>query len=104
MLKPPVSAIRLLKMNEIRAESSDSRLLQPGQILPVQQHTAAGGLVQRGEDIQQRGFPGARFAHDGDKLAFLHGERDTAQCLYLGTTQTSCIHFLQVVDFKDTHV
>ena len=38
----------------------------------VEQHISRGGLIQRGKDVQQRGFTAAAGAHDGDKLAFNH--------------------------------
>ena len=48
----------------------------------VQQVFAAGGRVQAAEGIQQSRLSGARCAHDGDKLAFVDGERDAAQGMH----------------------
>ena len=57
-------------------------------------HCAAGGLVQRGKDVQQSGFSAAAFAHDGDVFALLYGEIHVPQGLYLYCAEARGIYLL----------
>ena len=45
-------------------------------IQPVQQDRASGDVIEPGDQIDQRGLARPRAAHDGHKLAGLHGEAD----------------------------
>ena len=57
-------------------------------------HRAAGGLVQRGKDVQQSGFSAAALAHDGDVFALLYGEIYVPQGLYLYCAEARGIYLL----------
>jgi len=58
----------------------------------AEQVAARGGHVHAADDIHQRGFSGARRAHDGHELGFVDGQRnvlqgrdgDVAHAVYLG--------------------
>ena len=52
---------------------------QRGKIAPLEEHGAAGGAVERAENMQQRRLARTGRSHDGQRLAGLHLEADVAQ-------------------------
>ena len=87
------------KTQVVPAEGSDLAFLNLREILSVQQHGAGGGLVQGGEDVQQRGFSGSALAHDGDVLAFLDGEIHVLQRFHGLAAKAGFVDLFQVFDF-----
>lgn len=69
-------------------------VLDFGDIPARKTHRAAGGLVQRGKDVQQSGFSAAALAHDGDVFALLYGEIYVPQGLYLYCAEARGIYLL----------
>ena len=53
--------------------------VEAGDVFAVQQNVAGGRAVQAGQQTQQRAFAAARWSHDGDELAVLDLEIDSAQ-------------------------
>ena len=100
-----VQQIELLKHKTqvVTAKRRDLRLPDTGQLLPGQNHTACGGLIQRGQNIQQRGLAGAGLTHDGHILAVLHGEIHVFQCFHFVPAKTGCIDLLQAGHFQNLH-
>ena len=92
------------KAQVVTAEGSHFILLNPGEIVALQQDGAGSGLVQRGQDVQQGGFTGSAFTHDGNVFAFLYGKINILQ-RFDGLTAEPCfINFLQSFDFEQTHL
>src|SRR5205085_8056662 len=44
-----------------------------------QEVVAAPAIVEQADDAQQRGFPGPRWPHDGDKFTFFYLQTDAAK-------------------------
>ena len=55
--------------NARTAQPRERVIVERAQILACEQHTAAVGSLQPGNDIEQRRLTGAGLAHDGEKLA-----------------------------------
>ena len=69
-------------------------VVEQPQVSAVQVHGAAVPGVQTGHAVQQGGFAHARFAHDGDKFARLHGKG------HVGKHRCVAIAFAEVVDME----
>ncbi len=70
------------------------------EIAAVEQHLAGGWPVKGGEYVQQGGFAGSGFTHDGDKFPFLHVEIHIVQSLDLGAGKPARIDLFQIPHFK----
>ena len=73
-------------------------LLEPGDLVAEQRIAARGGIVQKPQDIEQRGLAAARGAHDGDEFTLLHFERHAVQCDGLDLFGTE--NLLEVLNFQ----
>ena len=88
----------------LAAEGGHLALAHGGHVPPGEQHLAAGGRIESGEDVEQGGLAGAGLAHDGDELALVHGEIDVAQRLDAVAAQARGVDLFEVLDFENGHV
>ena len=91
------------KAQMIPAEGGHVGLLHLADVPALQQHLTGGGLIQRRQNVQQRGLAGAGFTHDGHIFALLHGKGDAAQRLHGLAAEAGGIDLSQVVDFQNFH-
>ena len=77
----------------------DTFSLEDNILLPL----AAGGTVERREEVQKRGFAAAALAHDGDVLAALDGEGDAFERLDLRAAEAGGVGLGETADFKKGH-
>ena len=78
-------------------ESRQPGFRNGGKVLAVQQDLPGSGLVQCGQQIQQRGFAGAAFAHDGHVFARLYRKGHAGQGRHTHPAEAGGVNFLQVV-------
>ena len=97
-----VEQVELLKHEPemIAAERGGLAFADLGKVPPVEQHRAGGGLVERGENVQERRFAAAALAHDGDILALVHGEIDVAERLDRIAAEAGLIYLFQPGNFQ----
>src|SRR2546425_7145126 len=57
-------------------------LAHSSNIYPVDQDLSAGGIIQSGDDPQQRTFAGARWPNDGDEFSTHDLKTDTFEYIY----------------------
>ena len=60
-------------------------------------HSAAGGIIEAGDEVEQGGFAAAGGADDGGGLARLGGEADVLQRVAVGAGETEA-HVLELDD------
>ena len=70
-----------------------------GGIGAAQGESAGGRAVEQGEEMHEGGFAGARFANDGDGLAWVDLEIETLECGEGGRTAT--VDFGKIGDLDD---
>src|SRR6266852_2174959 len=62
-------------------------LAHSSNIYPVNQNLSAAGIIQSGDDPQQRTFAGARWPNDGDEFSAHDLKTDTFEYIYTLMTQ-----------------
>ena len=87
----------------VTAEGRRALLGDLGEVLPAEEDRAAGGTVERREEVQKRGFAAAALSHDGDVLAALDGEGDAFERLDLGAAEAGGVGLGETADFKKRH-
>ena len=87
----------------IPAESGDFPLADRGKLPVSQINMALGGLIQRRQNIEQRGLAASAFAHDGDEFALFHRKIHVAKRLHLLTAETGGVDLFQMFDLKYGH-
>ena len=87
----------------VTAEGRRALLGDLGEVLPAEEDRAAGGAVERREEVQKRGFAAAALAHDGDVLAALDGEGDAFERLDLRAAEAGGVGLGETADFKKGH-
>lgn len=87
----------------VTAEGRRALLRDLGEVLPAEEDRAAGGAVERREEVQKRGFAAAALAHDGDVLAALDGEGDAFERLDLRAAEAGGVGLGETADFKKGH-
>ena len=100
-----VQQVELLehKTQVVPAEGRRVPLPYLAQFMAVQPHRTRRGLVQRRQNVQQRGLAAAGLTHDSDILALLHGEADIPQRLYTAAAQPRGVYLPQPAYFQNTH-
>lgn len=73
------------------------------QVASAKEHLTSGGLVEPGENVEQRRLARAGFAHDGDKLAFAYGEMDIGQRMDGRAAEARDIGLLKTPDIENGH-
>ena len=67
------------KPNERSRSSARSPSPQLGEIAPLEEDVAAGGPVERAEELEERRLPGAARAFESDELARLDAQVDALE-------------------------
>lgn len=100
-----IEQVELLKHEaELRAAEGRDLPLGDGAQRPAVEHDlATGGLIERGEDVKQRGLTAAALAHDGDVLALLDREIHIAERLHLRAAEACGVNLLNVTNFQKRH-
>ena len=100
-----VQQVEILKdeAQMVPAESGNFLLTDGGKLPVAQKNMALGGLVQRRQNVEQRGFAAAAFAHDGDELALLNGEIHVSERLHLLAAEAGGVDLFQMLDLEYGH-
>ena len=100
-----VEQVELLKHEaKLRAaKRRDLPLRDRAQRPAVEHDLAAGGFVECGKNVEQRGLTAAALAHDGDVLALLDREIHIAERLHLRAAEACGVNFLNVTNFQKRH-
>jgi hypothetical protein len=77
------------------AEARQPFFIEPRHVDAAHHGLAGSGRVEPAENIDQRGLPRARGAHDGDPFAFFHAERNAVERAHVAE------FFFQVFDLYD---
>ena len=70
------------------------------EVLTLQEHLPRGGLVEGGQDVEQRGLARAALPHDGNELAPPHREGHVAERGDPHADQPGLVHLLDVSDLE----
>src|SRR5207248_1825749 len=81
------------KADAAAAETGTLGVGQSAEILAIDHHPAVRGAGEAAQYIEEGGLPAARRADDGDELALLYREGDTAQRRH--------VHLTDAVDLGD---
>ena len=95
-----IQQIKILKHKPqvIPPECSHLSVWDADSVLACEQHLPAGGLVQRRQDIKQRGFARTGFPHDRHIFPFLHCKVYVGQGLHLIPSKTGGVDFFHVLN------
>ncbi len=80
------------KAEVVAAEGGQFALGDVAKLAVAQPYFAAGGLIQRREDVQKRRLARAAFAHDGDVLALLDRKGNVGKRLHMMRAKTRGVH------------
>ena len=92
------------KAQMVPAEGGDVLLPDGHDIFPIQQHLAAGGLIQCRQDVQQSGLAGAGLTHDSHIFPGLYGKIHLGQGMDLLTAKAGGISLFQIIYLQDRHI
>ena len=85
----------------IRLKNNGAVWASPGHLQIVEGESSAVRGAQPGDQGKQRGFAGARIAHDGHELAAFHRQIDVVQ--HFGPRRSSIVSLGYVFEFEKCH-